>query len=129
VRILLDTQCWIWMTSSPARLSPVSRDMVASIDNDLMLSAASSWEIVIKHALGKLRLPEPPDRFIPSRLQAFRTGALSIEHQHVLRVGALPSHHRDPFDRLLVAQAQVERMPIVTADPIFKKYDVEIIDA
>ena len=71
MRILLDTQCWIWMTSFSGRLSPPAREMVASVDNELMLSAASSWEIVIKFGLGKLRLPEPPERFIPSRLQAF----------------------------------------------------------
>ena len=128
MRVLLDTQYWLWMASAPERLSPRARTIVESIDNELFLSAGSAWEIAIKHALGKLQLPEPPDRYVPSRMSALGTSPLPIEHAHALRVATLPSHHRDPFDRLLVAQAQIERLPILTADRIFERYDVDTIE-
>ena len=98
-------------------------------ENELFLSAASAWEIAIKHAIGKLKLPEPPERYVPSRLEALRTLALPIEHSHALQVGSLPRHHRDPFDRLLIAQAQLEDLPILTSDEVFASYDVETIPA
>ena len=129
MKILLDTQCWLWMASSPDRFSVHARSLVETTDNELYLSAASAWEIAIKHALGKLRLPEPPAQYVPSRLDALRTLPLAIEHSHALHVAALPPRHRDPFDRLLIAQAQVEDLPILTADPIFARYDVTIISA
>jgi PIN domain nuclease of toxin-antitoxin system len=116
------------MAAVPERLSPRARVLVESVDNELFLSAASAWGIAIKHALGKLHLPEPPDRYVPSRMSALRIIPLPIEHAHALRVATLPSHHRDPFDRLLVAQAQVERLPILTADTIFARYDVETVE-
>ena len=129
MRILLDTHSWLWMASSPERLSAGARALVEASDNELYLSAASAWEIAIKHALGKLRLPEPPARYVPSRLDTLRVGALPIELGHALRVSALPAHHRDPFDRLLIAQSQLERLPILTSDPAFALYDVETIPA
>jgi PIN domain nuclease of toxin-antitoxin system len=117
------------MAASPDRLSARARALVESFEHELFLSAASAWEIAIKHALGKLRLPEPPARYVPSRLEILRTQPLPIEHGHALRVGTLPSHHRDPFDRLLVAQAQLEDLPLLTADAVFSRYDVTVIDA
>lgn len=129
MRILLDTQCWLWMALAPHRFSASARALVETMDHELYLSAASAWEIAIKHALGKLRLPEPPARYVPSRLDALRTEALAIEHSHALHVAALPPHHRDPFDRLLIAQAQVEDLPIMTADPLFARYEVTTIPA
>src|SRR5688572_4588546 len=101
MRILLDTQCWLWMALSPERFSPRARALVEARENTLYLSAASAWEIAIKHALGKLRLPEPPVSYVPARVAALGVQALSIEHQHALHVATLPTHHRDPFDRLL----------------------------
>lgn len=129
MKILLDTQCWLWMAASPERFSAAARALVEASDNELCLSAASAWEIAIKYALGKLRLPEPPARYVPSRLDALRTLALPIEHGHALHVATLPPHHRDPFDRLLVAQAQVEDLPILTADPLLSRYEVTTIPA
>jgi PIN domain nuclease of toxin-antitoxin system len=129
MKILLDTQCWLWMAAAPERLSARARGLVDSTENDLFLSAASAWEIAIKHALGKLQLPEPPARYVPTRLEVLRTLALPIEHSHALQVGALPAHHRDPFDRVLIAQAQVEDLPILTADSVFSRYDVVVIAA
>jgi PIN domain nuclease of toxin-antitoxin system len=85
------------------------------------------WEIVIKHALGRLRLPMPPSEYMPSRLAATRATALPIHHSHALRVAELPPHHRDPFDRMLIAHAQVEGLPILTADPHVARYDVQVL--
>ena len=106
-----------------------TRSLIETRDDELYLSAASAREIAIKHGLGKLRLPEPPARYAPSRLDALQTLALPIEHSHALHVVTLPPHHRDPFDRLLVAQAQVEDLPILRADPVFARYDVRTIPA
>lgn len=129
MKILLDTQCWLWMTLTPERFSASARAQVEAGDNELYLSAASAWEIAIKYSLGKLRLPEPPTRYVPSRLDATQTLPLPIEHNHTLHVATLPPHHRDPFDRLLIAQAQLEDLPIITADPLFARYDVTTITA
>ena len=129
MRVLLDTRVWLWMQAAPHRLGPQAAALVSDTGNDLLLSAASSWEIAIKHALGKLRLPVPPREYVPSRMQASGTGALPITHAHALHVAALPPHHRDPFDRMLVAQASVESIPILTADAQIGRYDVETIAA
>jgi PIN domain nuclease of toxin-antitoxin system len=106
-----------------------ARSLVESGQNELYLSAASSWEIAIKHALGKLRLPEPPARYVPSRLDKLRVLPLAIDHRHALHVTALPAHHRDPFDRLIVAQAQLEDLPVLTADPQLDLYDITVLPA
>ncbi len=93
----------------------------------ILLSAASSWEIAIKYSTEKLDLPQHPDEFILVRLRRDRIEALAIEHSHALNTAALPYHHRDPFDRLLVAQAMVLDIPIMTADPAFDPYEIEVI--
>ena len=129
MRILLDTQSWLWMAASPERLSHRARSLVESGQNELYLSAASSWEITIKHALGKLRLPESPARYVPSRLDKLRVLPLSIDHRHSLHVATLPPHHRDPFDRLIVAQAQLEDLPVLPADPQLDRYDITVLPA
>jgi PIN domain nuclease of toxin-antitoxin system len=129
MRILLDTQSWLWMVSAPDRLSAASQALVADADTELLLSAASAWEIAIKESIGKLTLPEPAERYVPSRLASFRTASLPISHNHALRVGVLPMHHRDPFDRILIAQAQIEGLPLLTGDPRMARYDVELISA
>jgi PIN domain nuclease of toxin-antitoxin system len=129
MRILLDTQCWLWMLLSPERFSARARALVEAHENDLYLSAASAWEIAIKHALGKLRLPDPPAVYVPDRAAALGVRSLPIEQPHALHVATLPAHHRDPFDRMLVAQAQLDDLPILTADPIIRAYDVTTIQA
>jgi PIN domain nuclease of toxin-antitoxin system len=96
-------------------------------ENTLLLSAASSWEIAIKYALKKLELPEPPARYVPSALRRGGVTPLPVEHAHALQVSELPPHHRDPFDRLLIAQAQLEGATLVTADPRFLLYDVDVL--
>lgn len=129
MKILLDTHCWLWMTSAPEKLAPAARALVEGSENELFLSAASSWEIAIKYALGKLPLPVPPASYVPTRMAATGVSALAVEHRHALEVAGLPMHHADPFDRLLVAQARVEGLAILTADPQLGAYEVELVPA
>ncbi|HZJ09402.1 MAG TPA: type II toxin-antitoxin system VapC family toxin [Trueperaceae bacterium] len=95
--------------------------------NELLLSAASSWEIAIKFALGRLPLPQPPAKFVPDRIPSSGVTPIAIEHAHVLAVAELPLHHRDPFDRLLIAQARALSVPVMTVDSAFNDYDVDVI--
>lgn len=129
MKILLDTQCWLWLCGAPDRFTDTARRRLVSPGNQLFLSAASAWEIAIKYAIGKLRLPLPPADYIRTRMATTDTTELSITHGHALRVAALPLHHRDPFDRLLIAQAQLEGLRIMTSDPQFAPYDVERLEA
>jgi len=129
VRVLLDTQVWLWMLASPERLSRKSRTLVASAGTELVLSAASAWEIAIKHGLGRLQLPEAPGAYIPRLMESTGISSLPVHHRHALHVATLPQHHRDPFDRLLVAQAQLEQLAILTADRRFRLYDVKVLPA
>ncbi|WP_131746667.1 type II toxin-antitoxin system VapC family toxin [Frankia sp. Cppng1_Ct_nod] len=128
-RYLLDTQVWLWLLAEPRRLRDDVCDLLADAANEILLSAASSWEISIKYRLGKLVLPEPPRSYVPDRMRRSGTTPLAIEHDHVLRVAELPDHHRDPFDRLLVAQAQTLDIPLVTADTQLQAYDVTTLRA
>jgi len=127
MNILLDTQCWLWWISEPERLRDYARDQIADRGNQIFLSAASSWEIAIKYALGKLDLPEPPEQFVPKRLARDAISKLAVEHIHALHTAGLPFHHRDPFDRLIISQSRIEGFPVLTADPQFKAYNVDII--
>lgn len=126
MRVLLDTHVFLWLLTEPERLGEHLR-VVEDRRNALLVSAVSSWEIAIKHALGRLPLPEPPERYVPERLRAIGAEALAIEHTHALAVAALPPLHGDPFDRLLVAQAGLLAVPIVTADPAVAQYPVETL--
>ena len=126
-RTLLDTECWLWWHLSPERLSAHALALFEERRAPLMLSAASSWEIAIKVGLGKLSLPLAVDRFVPEQLAEDDIDALPVTHAHALRVASLPAHHNDPFDRLLVAQAVLERCALLTADPQLLEYDVEIV--
>ena len=129
MNVLVDTHVWIWSLADPSRLSAESRSLLSSSRNVVYLSAASAWELAIKAALGKIELPEPVETYVPTRMARQGITALPITHTHSLRVSTLPPHHRDPFDRLLIAQALVERLPILTADAVFDRYDVEVIRA
>lgn len=127
--MLVDTHCWLWMQVTPERFSAAALAIVSDPGNELLLSAASSWEIAIKYALGKLALPEPPSRYVPDRMRSSGMTSLPVEHVHALQVAELPVHHRDPFDRLLVAQCQVEGLPLLTADEKMRRYAVEVLAA
>jgi PIN domain nuclease of toxin-antitoxin system len=127
MKLLLDTQCWLWWFAQPERLSEEAIAHIADETNELWFSVASVWEMGIKVALGKLPLPEPIDSYISSRMVQLGTRSLQITSVHALRAAALPLHHRDPFDRMLIAQAQIEEMTLVSADSIFKQYsDISI---
>src|SRR5881394_2126457 len=126
MRLLLDTQVWLWMVVAPERLSPAARRLVVSEDTELVLSAVSSWEIAIKHALGKLQLPGKPEALVPEWTARTGVTQLAVLHRHALHVASLPLHHRDPFDRLLIAQAQVEDVAVLTADAQFERYEVSV---
>jgi len=126
VRLLLDTHVFLWLLAEPERLGRQLRT-VEDPANDLLLSAASSWEIAIKVRLGRLDLPNSPARYVPDRMRAIGAEPLAVEHGHALAVAELPMLHRDPFDRILVAQARHLRLRIVTADADIARYDVETI--
>ncbi len=104
MRILLDTQIWLWMLADPGRLTGTAKDLLTDPSTELLLSAASTWEIAIKTGLGRLTLPGPPTVVVPKLMEETGVTALSIQPSHTLRVASLPPHHRDPFDRLLVAR-------------------------
>ena len=128
-RYLVDTRVWLWLQSEPSRLRPEALELVEDAANDILLSAASAWEIAIKYQLGKLPLPQEPSRYVLDRMRRSGTTPLPVEHPHVLRTSDLPDHHRDPFDRLLVSQAQILDIPIMTADRQITAYDVAVITA
>lgn len=127
--ILLDTHVWLWMNGAVERLSQSARELLAEGEQELYLSAASTWEIAIKHAAGKLELPQAPDRYIPATLAENDVKPLAIHQAHTWRAAALPFHHRDPFDRMLVAQAQAEGLRLMTADDQLEPYEVPLLRA
>lgn len=123
MKILLDTHCWLWMQVSPDRISAQVQEVLTDPENELFLSAASSWEIAIKWALGKLPLPTPPMEYVPRGLERQGVTGLPVQHRHALHTATLPQHHRDPFDRLLIAQAQLEQLTLLTADEKLGSYE------
>ena len=125
MRLLIDTQCWLWMSASPERLSKQTQELPRDAGTERLLSVASIWELAIKYQLGKISLPVAPLDFVPSRLETTQTDALAISAAHTLRVGVLPRHHPDPFDRMIVAQALIEGVAVLTADRVFARYQVE----
>ena len=127
MRVLLNTHVFLWWITDDPRLSPRAREIIADGRNRLFLSAASGWEIAIKAKLGRLQLPDEPEHFIPEQLELNAIEALPVQMVHALHVYRLPDHHRDPFDRLLVAQAPLEKLPILTADPQIARYPVKVI--
>ncbi|MDD5265201.1 MAG: type II toxin-antitoxin system VapC family toxin [Candidatus Bipolaricaulis sp.] len=127
MRVLLDTHTLLWWIAEDARLSPRARDVMADGRNVLLVSAASGWEIAIKVGLGRIELPRPIAAFLSEQLRQNQMDVLPVQMSHALRVQELPPLHRDPFDRMLVAQSQLERLPILTADPSIARYDAEVV--
>jgi PIN domain nuclease of toxin-antitoxin system len=125
--VLLDTHCWLWLCSEPERFSSSTLKRLSDRETERLISSASIWEIVIKHGLGKLALPIAPPAFVPSRLRTTQTDVLPISAAHALRVADLPDHHRDPFDRMIVAQAMIEGTLLLTADKALRQYGVELL--
>lgn len=127
MRVLLDTHAFLWWITHDPRLSLRAFEIIADGENTLFLSAASGWEIATKAQLGRLGLPEEPAQFVLAQLVSNAIESLPIRLPHALHVYTLPPYHHDPFDRILVAQSQLEDLPILTADTQIKNYDVDVI--
>lgn len=127
MRLLLDTHVFLWWIEGAPELSKRAQQAIANPKNECLLSLASCWELAIKLSLGKLRLATPIERLIPQQLAANGFRQMEIEFRHVARVATMPFHHRDPFDRLLAAQALEEGLAIVSADAVFQRYGVKKI--
>jgi PIN domain nuclease of toxin-antitoxin system len=124
---LLDTHVLLWWFFDDPKLSSPARTVIQAPENTILVSSASSWEIAIKSRLGKLPHAGNVAKELPYLLQKARMQVLPISMEHALAAGALPGPHRDPFDRMLIAQGQIEQLPIVTSDPEFKNYPIKLI--
>ena len=124
-RLLLDTHVVLWALAEPAKLTRPARTAMEEADNEVFVSVVSAWEIAIKRALGKLEAP--PDLEAAIRMQGFEP--LLMTFHHAVQSGSLPPHHRDPFDRMLIAQAQAEGLVLVTRDPGIPRYGVRTLAA
>ncbi|MGK7933675.1 MAG: type II toxin-antitoxin system VapC family toxin [Microcystaceae cyanobacterium] len=127
MKILLDTHVWLWALVKPEKLELSAKNIITARENALYLSIASVWEIGIKVKIGKLTLPESLETFIMTRVDIWGMYLLDININHVIKASQLPLHHKDPFDRILIAQSQVENIPILTIDKMFNNYDVNLI--
>lgn len=124
MRILLDTCTFLWIIGDAPELSNRARELFIDPANDVFLSAVSAWEISVKHGLGRLPLPEPPEKFIPLQRERHGIEALPLEEEATLYSNRLPSSHRDPFDRMLICQAIVHGLVILTPDELITQYPV-----
>lgn len=122
MKLLLDTHTLLWLLGEPERIAPCVLRDIEDVNNIVVVSAVCAWEIATKHALGKLPLPESPDALMERAVTELRAVELSITRRHALLSASLPNHHRDPFGRLLVAQAMLEEATLVTADPLLPPY-------
>lgn len=128
MRCLLDAHALLWwVMSGGSRVSDPAREILSDETTDALVGAGILYEIAIKSQAGRLELPAAADAYLPSLLRRYSFGVLPIAEAHALRAGSLPMIHRDPWDRLLVAQAQLENIPIITADPAIGQYDVDVI--
>ena len=127
MRYLLDTTVFVWLLKEPEKLNRRALDLLEDERQDVFLSSVTSWELAIKSAIGKLTLPKKLDELLSEIFQNFSFQPLPITHAHSLAVGELALHHRDPFDRMLIAQARSEKLLLMTADDSFEKYPVEIL--
>jgi PIN domain nuclease of toxin-antitoxin system len=127
LRLLLDTCTFLWLVAAPGNLSPATSAAIDRTDTELLLSDCSVWELCLKWRGGKIQLPRPPRLWVEEQVQIWRIQPLPIERTHLYRVTELPDHHRDPFDRLLVAQAIEEGLTVATPDPHFPPYPVAVL--
>ena len=129
MKVLIDTHIFLWFYLEPQRIKQKARKFLEdTLTNEIFVSHVSAWEISIKYGIGKLKIPDVPEIWVPDRIRRAGFLHLPIEIQHMLRVHNLPPHHRDPFDRLLISQANVENLTLITEDPNFAKYQVKISD-
>lgn len=124
MRYLIDTHIFLWLIERPEALSATAVEVLTDKDSELLLSLASLWEIAIKVNIGKLRFEEPIEEFFIEQLRQSRIELLPIQFHHALKVRSLPLHHRDPFDRLIIAQALVESLPVISSDAAFDRYNL-----
>jgi PIN domain nuclease of toxin-antitoxin system len=127
LRLLLDTHSLLWWVDGGGELSDAQMDAIGKPGNQVLVSIASAWEMAIKSSLGKLKLSVPVADYLTRHLAANRFQLLPITLEHAARVETLAFHHRDPFDRLLVAQAEVERIALLSSDPVFTRYGVKLL--
>jgi PIN domain nuclease of toxin-antitoxin system len=127
MKVLIDSHVFLWWVLEEPRLTPAMREIISDGTNEVLFSAASAYELAYKADDGRLTLPEGAHAYITDRLDANGFDPLPIDVGHALAAASLPRIHRDPFDRLLIAQAQREGIPILTADPVIARYDVETI--
>lgn len=127
MRVLLDTCTFLWWATDPSQVSAKAMEVFEDPDNEVFLSAVSCWEIVVKHAAGKLRLPEPPLKLIPACREIYGVGSLPLDEESALHAGRLPRLHSDPFDRMLICQSIMHSMPILTPDERIAQYSVRTI--
>lgn len=127
MKVLIDTHALLWFMQGDSRLSATARTVIESTSNIKVLSDASIWEMSIKQSLGKLKLAEPFESRLVAALERNAIEQLPLARPHLFAVNRLPFHHRDPFDRLIIATAMVENLPIVTQDPHFTSYPIEVI--
>jgi PIN domain nuclease of toxin-antitoxin system len=127
MKVLIDTHTFLWWNTEDPLLSVHAKEIIADGQNEIFLSAASVWEIVIKTANGRLILPESPAQYISSRMSLYRFRSLPVQISHAVHVYELPPHHNDPFDRMLIAQSRLESLPLVTMDEDIRRYDLETI--
>ena len=127
MRALLDTSSFLWFIGGSKKLSAKAREVMENYDNELVMSVASLWEIAIKLSIGKLELSEPFDRLIPEKIEENTIDILQINLSHLSAMMMLPLHHRDPFDRLIIAQGIFEKLPIIACDEAFESYHIDII--
>jgi PIN domain nuclease of toxin-antitoxin system len=124
VTLLLDTCTFLWIAQGSDELSPTARELFADPANDVYLSVVSAWEIAVKHALGRLPLPQVPERYVPQLRARHSIESLALEEAAVMQIAKLPGHHRDPFDRMLVCQALTHGFTLLTPDPLISRYPV-----
>ncbi len=127
MKLLLDTRTFLWWNEASPRLSKKALLLLSDPANTLLLSVVGAWELVLKTQTGKLRLPESLNVYVPTRMAHYAMHALPVSLAHALASESLPLHHRDPFDRLLIAQATIEGVPIVTANPEFRRYTIKVV--
>ncbi len=129
MKLLLDTQIFLWYVSADARLPSSYRSAIRNPANDVFLSVASLWEATIKFRLGKLPLPQSPSLFIPRQRQLHQITNLNIDELSVVVLDSLPAHHRDPFDRIIICQAISHRLTLLTVDEAMRAYSIDILPA
>ena len=127
MRLLLDTHAFLWWVMDAKQMSDGARNAIGNPDNQVLLSPVCGWEIAIKTTLGRLDLPSPATDSMPEQLHRNGFGVLPVSMHHALEVSSLPTHHQDPFDRLLIAQSRSEGIPVISGDAAFRSYDVEIV--